>query len=243
MATHASGFPVSPGFARRMAPAAKGHNSVDATTVIEWMRAAAESIHRERDYLTQLDAAIGDADHGLNMDRGFSAVLERIQSRGDLNSPGEVLAEAGEALLSVGSASGALWGVAFCGAGHALGDARVLGGPEIAVMLEQLLASVVKRGAAAEGDKTMVDVLAPAARAFRERIAAAASVPEALDVMCSAANDGMRATVPLQAAKGRAAYLGERSVGHQDPGATSAVTILVALDRTVSAVEAIGDEP
>lgn len=207
---------------------------LDAETVRRWLRSAASSIREAREYLTQLDAAIGDADHGSNMDRGFAAVVERLESTEYDGSPGRILVAAGGTLVStVGGASGALWGTALRRAGHSLGDASRFDGAQLATALDEALAAVVELGAAQEGDKTMVDALAPATRTFRARIEAGVSLAEALTATCEAGSAGMQATVALQAAKGRASYLGDRSIGHQDPGATSTVVILEALDRAV----------
>jgi dihydroxyacetone kinase-like protein len=212
----------------------KGEASVDATTVRRWMQAAATSLREQRDYLTQLDAAIGDADHGTNMDRGFTAVLEKLE--GLDGSPGRLLVTAGGTLVStVGGASGPLWGTALRRAGRALGDTEEFDGAELAGALEAALAGVVELGAAEEGDKTMVDALAPALRALRNGVESGGSVLDAVAAARVAGEEGMRATAPMQASKGRASYLGERSIGHQDPGATSTALILAALERAVAA--------
>jgi dihydroxyacetone kinase-like protein len=209
---------------------------VNADTVRRWLEQAAASLHEQRDYLTQLDAAIGDADHGTNMDRGFTAVVEKLGETDDPVSPGRLLTTAGGTLVSkVGGASGPLWGTALRRAGRALGDAEEFGSDELTAALDAALAGVVELGAANEGEKTMVDALAPAVRALRESLAGGASLSDAVQAAFAAGEEGMKATVPLQASKGRASYLGERSIGHQDPGATSTVLILGALARTVSA--------
>lgn len=208
---------------------------MDAGTVQRWLETAAVSLREQRDYLTQLDAAIGDADHGANMDRGFTAVVEKLGSRG-AESPGRLLTSAGATLIStVGGASGPLWGTAFRRAGKALGDSDSFGDAELAAALEAALAGVVELGAAQEGDKTMVDALAPAVRALRTELERGNGLAPALAAARAAGEDGMRATTPLQAAKGRASYLGERSIGHQDPGATSTALIIAALEQTVAA--------
>jgi phosphoenolpyruvate---glycerone phosphotransferase subunit DhaL len=208
--------------------------SVNSETVRRWLEAAAASVREQRDYLTQLDAAIGDADHGTNMDRGFTAVVEKLQ--GLEAPPGRLLVTAGGTLVStVGGASGPLWGTALRRAGRALGEAEEFDGSELAAALDAALEGVVELGAAQEGDKTMVDALAPAVRALRERLDDGSTVAEALAAARGAGEDGMRATVPLQASKGRASYLGERSIGHQDPGATSTALIIAALEQSVAA--------
>lgn len=210
-----------------------GRTNVNAETLRLWLTSAAEAVHDQRDYLTQLDAAIGDADHGANMDRGFTAVVEKL---GELDSvpPGKVLTTVGSTLVStVGGASGPLWGTALRRAGRALGDGEEFDGPQFAAALEAALAGIVELGAAEEGDKTMVDALAPAVRAVRERLDAGASFDDAVRAARQAAEEGMRATVPLRAQKGRASYLGERSIGHQDPGATSTALIIAALQESL----------
>lgn len=210
-----------------------GRTSVNAETLRRWLTSAAEAVHDQRDYLTQLDAAIGDADHGTNMDRGFTAVAEKL---GELDGlpPGKLLTTVGSTLVStVGGASGPLWGTALRRAGRALGDAEEFDGPQFAAALEAALAGIVELGAAEEGDKTMVDALAPAVRALRERLDEGDSFDDAVRAARQAAEEGMRATVPLRAQKGRASYLGERSIGHQDPGATSTTFIIAALQESL----------
>ncbi len=209
---------------------------MDSETVCEWMRMASANLHLQRDLLTQLDAAIGDADHGTNMDRGYAAMVQTLPDGERLPPPGKILIDVGSTLLStVGGASGPLWGTALRRAGHALGDTDQFNTSELANALGEALAGVVQLGAAAEGDKTMVDALAPALRALREQARAGASASVALTATREAGESGMRATVGLRATKGRASYLGERSIGHQDPGATSTAIILAALERTVIA--------
>jgi dihydroxyacetone kinase-like protein len=208
--------------------------NVDAGTVKAWLNEAAAVVRDQRDYLTQLDAAIGDADHGTNMDRGFTAVVEKLD--GIDGPPGKLLTAAGSTLVStVGGASGPLWGTALRRAGRSLGDAESFGGAELAEALDAALAGVVELGAAQEGDKTMVDALAPAVRALRAGIDGGGELTDALAAARAAGDEGMRATTPLQASKGRASYLGERSIGHQDPGATSTALIIAALERSVTA--------
>ena len=207
---------------------------MNAGTLHRWFGAAAASIREQRDYLTQLDAAIGDADHGTNMDRGFTALVEKLD--GLDAPPGKLLTTAGSTLVStVGGASGPLWGMALRRAGRALGSGEEFDGGQLAAALEAALEGVVELGAAQEGDKTMVDALAPAVRTFREWIENGATVAAAMEAARVAAEEGMKATVPLQAQKGRASYLGERSIGHQDPGATSTTLILAALEQSVAA--------
>jgi dihydroxyacetone kinase-like protein len=208
---------------------------MDATTITSWMREIEASVRAERDHLVQLDAAIGDADHGINMTRGFEAVVQALGA--DAGSPpGKLLVVAGKTLVStVGGASGPLWGSALRSGGRTLGDQATFDGPQLVDILAAALASVKDLGTASLGDKTMVDALEPAVDTLRERIAAGVSLTQALDAAAAAAEAGMRATIPLQARKGRASYLGERSVGHQDPGATSTALIMRALQRAVTA--------
>ena len=207
---------------------------LDAATVSNWMREIESVIRTERDHLVQLDAAIGDGDHGTNMLRGFEAVVQALGADSG-SPPGRLLVLAGRTLVSsVGGASGPLWGSALRSGGRVLGDQATFEGQELVEVLAAALASVKDLGAASPGDKTMVDALEPAVDTLRERVAAGAPLADALDEACAAAEAGGRATIPMQARKGRASYLGERSIGHQDPGATSTGLILRALQRAVA---------
>ncbi len=209
---------------------------VDAATVKRWLEGSAAALHAQRDYLTQLDAAIGDADHGTNMDRGFSSVVSKLSELDSSVPPGRILVSAGSTLVStVGGASGPLWGTALRRAGRSMGDGETFEGAALAVALEAALEGVVELGAAEPGDKTMVDALEPAVRTLKERLDSGSPAVEALAAAREAAEEGMQSTVPLQASKGRASYLGERSIGHQDPGATSTAIILRALEQAVAA--------
>ncbi|HET7465714.1 MAG TPA: dihydroxyacetone kinase subunit DhaL [Candidatus Dormibacteraeota bacterium] len=192
------------------------------------------SVRAEKDHLVQLDAAIGDGDHGTNMARGFEAVVQALAA--DTGSPpGRLLVVAGRTLVStVGGASGPLWGSALRAGGRVLGDHATFDGDQLADVLAAALASVKDLGTASLGDKTMVDALEPAVEALRARLAAGDPVDAAIEAAGTAAEAGMRATIPLQARKGRASYLGERSIGHQDPGATSTALIVRALQRAVA---------
>jgi phosphoenolpyruvate---glycerone phosphotransferase subunit DhaL len=204
-------------------------------TVIAWLHEAQAAVTGRAEYLTQLDAAIGDGDHGINMTRGFEAVGKAVADQGPSTAPGPLLVLAGKTLVAtVGGASGPLWGSALRAAGRSLGDADAFDGDGLAAALDAALAAVVDLGAAQPGDKTMVDALAPAAAALRERFAAGGSVADAVTAAADAAEAGARATAPMQARKGRASYLGERSIGHQDPGATSAALIMRALQTAVT---------
>jgi phosphoenolpyruvate---glycerone phosphotransferase subunit DhaL len=215
---------TSTGRSRRRAP-----SRLDASFVVRWMRASAAEIARNRDYLTQLDAAIGDADHGINMDRGFAAVLSMVESA-DGTAPGELLLQTGATLvLRVGGAAGPLYGTAFRDAGRTLGDRSTFGLPELADALEAGLEGITKLGAAEEGDKTIVDAWTPAVRALQG--ARSGEPTRATRAARTAAEAGSAATTTMEAKKGRASYLGPRSVGHRDPGATSTALLFAALDR------------
>ena len=204
---------------------------MDAAVFRAWIVAAAEVIEANRDHLTQLDAAIGDADHGINLSRGLTAVLGALDAaEAKAATPGAILTLTGNTLISkVGGASGPLYGTAFRRAGKALGGAADVDLAALSAALDAALAGVQQLGAAREGDKTMVDALAPATRAFSKAIAAGASPDDALSVLVEAATAGATATISMQALKGRASYLGPRSVGHEDPGAVSTSLILGAL--------------
>lgn len=210
--------------------------AVRATTVNAWMNEAAAAVRDQRDYLTQLDSAIGDGDHGTNMNRGFEAVEKALAGQNGSVPPGRLLILAGKTLVStVGGASGPLWGSALRAAGRSLGDAESFEAPELAGALDAAIAAVIDLGAATPGDKTMIDALVPASEALRNSLDSGVPLQVAVAAACEAAEEGARATVPMLARKGRASYLGERSIGHQDPGATSATLILRALERAVSA--------
>jgi dihydroxyacetone kinase-like protein len=208
---------------------------VDAGTVRRWMQEASTTLTAERDTLTKLDSPIGDADHGANMDRGFRAVVEKLDGMED-TPPGKLLTTAGSTLVSkVGGASGPLWGTALRRAGRTLGDAEEFDGDALVEALATALTGVQELGQAEPGDKTMVDAFTPALEELRNARAAGASLEDALGRAADAAKAGAEATVPLLARKGRASYLGERSIGHQDPGATSTALIVAALQRAVAA--------
>jgi dihydroxyacetone kinase-like protein len=202
---------------------------MDAEFFRAWIAEIAAVVQAQRDHLTQLDAAIGDADHGINLARGFTAVQEAL-ARTETPTPGSVLLLTGSTLISkVGGASGPLYGTAFRRAAKALGDEPEVDLPALAEALQAALAGVQKLGAAVEGEKTMVDALAPAVAAFGEAVARGASAPDALAALTDAADAAAHNTISLQALKGRASYLGPRSVGHEDPGAASTALILHAL--------------
>jgi dihydroxyacetone kinase-like protein len=202
---------------------------LDTGFVQRWLDEAAAQIHRNRDFLTQLDAAIGDADHGVNMDRGFSAARDGLVV-GVRTTPGALLEQAGATLvLRVGGAAGPLFGTALRRAADALGEAEILDGETLLRALRAGLDGIQRLGAAVEGDKTIVDAYAPAMLAFERGLRGGRDVSSAAVKAAAAADAGARATVPMQARKGRASYLGPRSIGHQDPGATSTALLFAAL--------------
>ncbi|MEV7007535.1 dihydroxyacetone kinase subunit DhaL [Streptosporangium sp. NPDC051022] len=202
---------------------------MDTAVFSRWIGEVVTAVHAGREWLTRLDTAIGDADHGANLDRGFEAV-SRALADGPPGSPGALLGLVGSTLIrKVGGASGPLYGTAFREAGKVLGDAPEVSLADLAKALEAGLAGVQRLGAAVEGDKTMVDALAPAVRALARAVREGGGRPEALGAAASAARAGAEATIPMQARRGRASYLGPRSVGHEDPGAASTALILTAL--------------
>jgi phosphoenolpyruvate---glycerone phosphotransferase subunit DhaL len=208
---------------------------VDAACVRLWLGEVAGRLEAERDFLTQLDAAIGDADHGVNMHRGFTAVMARVAGL-EAATPGQLLKVAGRTFVStVGGAAGPLYGTAFLAAGEAVGDHERFGIRLLGAALRASLEGVQRVGAASVGDKTMVDALSPALGAYELELRMGGSLETAVKGAREAAAEGMRATIPLQARKGRASYLGPRSVGHQDPGATSTALMFVALEQAVLA--------
>jgi phosphoenolpyruvate---glycerone phosphotransferase subunit DhaL len=203
---------------------------LDAAFVRAWLSEAAAAIDREAGRLTELDSAIGDADHGSNMRRGFAAVLVALE-RDAPASPGAVLLLAGRTLVStVGGASGPLYGTLLRSAGKALGDAERVPAGEFAEALRVGVEAVARLGAAAAGDKTMLDALLPAVGAL-----------PAYEAARQAAAKGAAATVPIRARKGRASYLGERSIGHEDPGAASSALLIAALAHAARATGAAGE--
>jgi dihydroxyacetone kinase-like protein len=209
-------------------------DAVDADALTRWIRRFAELVAEHRDELTALDAAIGDADHGTNMDRGMTAVVDALADAPP-TGPGALLKQAGMTLVrTVGGASGPLYGTFFLRMATALGDDTGAVPPEaFAKALRAGLDGVVARGKAEAGDKTMFDALAPAVDTLETELGRGRSLAAALAAATDAAEAGRDATVPLHARKGRASYLGERSVGHQDPGATSAALLVAAAAAAV----------
>jgi len=208
-------------------------DSIDTATLGRWVRAFAEAVAENKDYLTQLDSAIGDADHGANMARGMAAAVAALDGKPPTTAAA-LFKQVGMTLVStVGGASGPLYGTFFLRMATAAGEADALDAPTFAKALRAGLEGVVARGKAEPGDKTMFDALAPAVDALDAALAAGTPLAEALRATAAAAADGRDATVPMLARKGRASYLGERSVGHQDPGATSTTLLLEAAAAAV----------
>lgn len=203
----------------------KPDRMLDSDFFRRWLTVAAAMVEREAGRLTELDSAIGDADHGSNLQRGFRSVMTELEKESPAG-PGAVLVLAGRRLIStVGGASGPLYGTLLRRTGKALGDATEVTPGEFTEALRAGVAAVAQLGGAKAGDKTMLDALEPAAEALATSFSAAAE----------AAEKGALATVPLQARKGRASYLGERSIGHQDPGATSSALLMAALAEAAEA--------
>lgn len=197
--------------------------------IVHWLELTAVVLNENKDYLTQLDSAIGDADHGTNMDRGFKKVAEKLPTVADKDI-GNILKTVGMTLISsVGGASGPLYGTFFQRGGMAADAREELSAEDLVTVLQGAVDGVQARGRAQPGDKTMMDALLPAMAALKTGVAEGKGSLEAMENAVAAAEQGMKDTIPLQARKGRASYLGERSIGHQDPGATSSYLILNAL--------------
>jgi dihydroxyacetone kinase-like protein len=196
-----------------------------------WVRLTAERVSADAERLSRLDAAIGDGDHGHNLDRGFTAAVAALPEG---VPPGKVLIAAGRAIVSkTGGASGPLYGTALRRAGKALGDTEEIDAATLGAALRAALEGVVELGEAAEGDKTMVDALAPAVIAYEAALTGGGDLATCVRAAAEAAEKGAEATVPMAARKGRASYLGARSAGHLDPGAASTALILRALADAV----------
>jgi dihydroxyacetone kinase-like protein len=210
--------------------------TISRDDVLAWIEAYAGVVRENRDYLTQLDAAIGDADHGANMDRGFQAVLGKLPELADKDI-GTIFKTVGMTLLStVGGAGGPLYGTLFLQAGMKTAGKMELNLEDWQVTLEAAVNGVVMRGKAEVGDKTMIDALSPALEAIKQASQEEIPLGEALQRSADAGKKGMESTIPLVARKGRASYLGERSAGHQDPGATSSYLLLkTAADNWLNA--------
>lgn len=201
--------------------------------ILRWLERIADVLHENAAYLTQLDSAIGDADHGINMDRGFTAVRNKFPTMATMDIATQLKTVGTTLVSTVGGASGPLYGTAFLRAGVAVAGKQQLGPADIVAMLEAFLGGVVARGKAQPGEKTMVDALTPALAAAKQALSEDLPLKELALRATQAAEEGMKATIPMLATKGRASYLGERSVGHQDPGATSSWLILRSLTEVV----------
>jgi dihydroxyacetone kinase-like protein len=209
-------------------------DDVTTAALVAWVRSFADLVAANRDYLTQLDSAIGDADHGSNMDRGMRAAVAAVEEAAPATA-GALFKKVGMTLVStVGGASGPLFGTFFLRMGTSFGEAEVVSPKDFAAALHAGLDGVVQRGKAEPGDKTMYDALAPAVSALEQALDESLPLPAALAKAHAAAAAGRDATIPLLARKGRASYLGERSVGHQDPGATTVALLLEAAAGTAT---------
>jgi dihydroxyacetone kinase-like protein len=207
--------------------------SATAGDVVNCLRKMCDVLHENKGYLTELDSAIGDADHGINMDRGFQAIAKKLPELGSMTDIGAILKACGMTLITtVGGASGPLYGTAFLQAGSALAGKQELEPADLYTALDAALKGIIMRGKAILGDKTMVDALTPAIAALEEALSAGVKAAEALEKASTAAEAGMTGTIPIQARKGRASYLGERSIGHQDPGATSSFLLIRTMAET-----------
>lgn len=197
--------------------------------ILKWLQHFTDEIEKNKNYLTDLDAAIGDADHGINMDRGFKKVISQLPTVADKDI-GSLLKTVSMTLISsVGGASGPLYGTLFLRASTAVAGKEELTDGDLLAMLQAGLDGVVQRGKAQLGDKTMLDVLSPSVTAFQQAIGEGKNSIQAMQEAVAAGERGMQDTTPMLAKKGRASYLGERSVGHQDPGATSSYLMLKSL--------------
>ena len=204
-------------------------SQITPENALAWIHRYADHVAQQKDFLTQLDAAIGDADHGANMHRGFQAVLKKFPEMQDKDL-GTIFKTVAMTLIStVGGASGALYGTFFLQASTVATGKTEVSPLEFVGILEKGLAGIVLRGKAAIGDKTMIDALQPAIKALRQDLENGSSLPEAMAKALEAAQNGAKSTIPLVAKKGRASYLGERSANHQDPGATSTALLFQAL--------------
>ncbi|MCG8473735.1 MAG: dihydroxyacetone kinase subunit L [Desulfobacterales bacterium] len=203
--------------------------TISKDQIVSWMEKTAGVMAENKAFLTELDAAIGDADHGINMDRGFSKVVEKLPSVSDKDI-GTLLKTVGMTLMSsVGGASGPLYGTFFMKAGMGLMKKEELDAGGLSTLMEEGVAGILQRGRANLGDKTMYDVWAPVLEGVKAGAASGKSVVELVEESVVTAEKAVEETKPLQAKKGRASYLGERSIGHQDPGATSSALILKTL--------------
>jgi phosphoenolpyruvate---glycerone phosphotransferase subunit DhaL len=206
--------------------------AITTQQMLDWVRSFAAVVADQKQYLTELDSAIGDADHGINMNRGMQAALERLGGEPPADVTAAMRTVAMALISKVGGAGGPLYGSFFLQFGAAAGGRAEISPSEWAEGLAAGIEAVQSRGKAEPGDKTMIDALLPARDALRAALADGDGFPEAIGKAADAAEEGMVATIPLVARKGRASYLGERSAGHQDPGATSSALLLRTAART-----------
>ncbi|MGH7776697.1 MAG: dihydroxyacetone kinase subunit DhaL [Candidatus Dormibacterales bacterium] len=209
--------------------------AIDAAQVAGWLEMYASAVEERSATLTELDAAIGDGDHGINMERGMRAVRERVLAGGAGQDAGALLKQSGMALLStVGGAAGPLYGTLLMRMGEVAAGQEAIDAARLEEVLRAGVEGVRRRGKAEPGDKTMVDALQPGLDAYGKAFRRGATLPEAVAAAAEAAERGCKATIRMKALKGRASYLGERSIGHQDPGATSSALLLRTLERVLA---------
>lgn len=207
--------------------------TITKTQIVQWLENTAMVLNENKDYLTQLDSPIGDADHGINMTRGFNKVIEKLPTFAD-KDVGNILKTTGMTLISsVGGASGPLYGTFFMRSGLALMAKEELNNEDLLKLIQTGVEGIVQRGRAQSGDKTMFDTWSPALATLETALQNGKGTTVALRLAVQAAERGMKDTIPMQAKKGRASYLGERSIGHQDPGATSSYLMLKTFLETL----------
>ncbi len=199
---------------------------VSRDNFLAWIEALQQVYAENKEYLTDLDAAIGDADHGINMNRGFTNAQAELEKINPENINAILKSVAMSLIRTVGGAAGPLYGTYFLRAGAACAGKAELEAADVVAMFEAGLEGVLHRGKAELNDKTMVDALTPGLNAMKQALAEEADLKEILQQGVAATEQGMKDTIPLLAKKGRASYLGERSIGHQDPGATSSYLLL-----------------
>jgi len=206
--------------------------AVGKEAVLQWLEALQQVYAGNRQWLTELDSAIGDADHGINMDRGFTAVKAELAAQVPADIAAVFRTVATALIRHVGGSAGPLYGTFFLRAAAACAGKTEIAATDVVTLFQTGIQGIIERGKASAGDKTMLDALLPALDAMRTALADGGSLAAILDQGAAAAKAGMLATVPMQARKGRASYLGARSIGHQDPGATSSYLLLQAAADT-----------
>ncbi|MGJ8549239.1 dihydroxyacetone kinase subunit DhaL [Winogradskyella wichelsiae] len=209
--------------------------TIKLSQLITWLEKTAKYMQENKEYLTELDSAIGDADHGFNMERGFNKVIGKIEELKQSEDAAALLKGTGMTLISsIGGASGPLYGTFFLQASMVLKGNKELTLEDLKASFENGLKGVKSRGRASLGEKTMIDVLEPVVASLVTSTEKGLTINEALENIVNVAETGMKSTINMLATKGRASYLGERSVGHQDPGATSSCLILKALKESIN---------